>query len=188
MRRAWGAGDACVVGTVGRMADIKNHALLIRAAAPLLKRGVMLVIAGDGPERERCERLARELDVDGAVRFLGMVSDVPRMLSGLDMFVLSSKTEGLPMVLAEAMGASLPVVATAVGGVPGVVLEGETGFLVAPQDEAALGERIGALFRDPVLARTLGERAQVVASERYALDRMVRDYLDVYTDAYARWR
>ncbi len=180
-RRAWGAGaNTWVIGTVGRMAEVKNHALLIRAAAPMLTGDAMLVIAGDGPLRDASEELARELGVASKVRFLGLVSDVPSVLSGLDVFALSSTSEGLPMVLAEAMGASLPVVATAVGGVPRVVDEGDTGFLVPSNDEQALRDRLDELRADPSLARRLGERGERTAAARYALDRMARDYLEAY--------
>ena len=183
VRREWGAGDATVVGTVGRMSDEKNHAGLIRAMAPLLARGAILVIAGDGAERARCDALAAELDVTEAIRFLGLVSDVPRVLSGLDVFALPSTMEGLPLVLAEAMAASLPVVASAVGGVPGVVVDDETGYLVPPNDEEGLRARIAELGADPALARRLGEKGLASATERFALQRMVGDYLDAYLSA-----
>lgn len=183
LRAEWGASDdETVVGTVGRMAPVKDHALLLRAMAPLLRGGARLVIVGDGPERAATETLAAELGVAERVCFLGEIREVAPVLSALDVFALSSRSEGLPMVLAEAMAASLPVVATAVGGVPKVVLAGETGFLVPAGDEAALREKIGLLSRDPAMRRRFGARGLSIASERYSLERMNDEYMSAYRE------
>ncbi len=182
-RARWGAGDGeTVVGTVGRMAAVKDHALLLRAMAPLARDGARLVIAGDGPEREATTRLAAELGIAERVSFLGEIRDVASMLSALDVFVLSSRSEGLPMVLAEAMAASLPVVATAVGGVPRVVMAGESGFLVPASDEAALRDKIAVLAQDPAMRRRFGERGLALARERYSLERMHDEYMSAYRE------
>jgi glycosyltransferase involved in cell wall biosynthesis len=180
-REEWGIDDAAfAIGTVGRMAPEKNHALLLSAVAPLLGRDCALVIAGDGSERPATERLARELGVDAWVRFLGETRDVSAVLSGLDLFVLSSHFEGLPMVLLEAMGTSLPVVATAVGGVPGVVSDGETGCLVADGDAEALRATVLRLRKDPLLLDRMGRRARELALQRHSLERMANEYFDAY--------
>jgi len=181
VRRQWGGrADTFVIGTVGRMVRVKNHVLLLRAAAPLLAEGALLVLAGDGTERASTEALARKLDVADRVRFLGEVSHVEAVMSGLDVFALSSDTEGLPMVLVEAMGASLPIVGTAVGGVPKVVQQGETGLVVPPGDEAAFTDALRSLRDDRAKAERLGTRGLEIAREQYSLDRMVDDYLDAY--------
>jgi glycosyltransferase involved in cell wall biosynthesis len=181
VRRSWGVGaGGYAIGTVGRVAEVKNHTLLLRAVAPLLGSEVVLVIAGDGPERARCEALAKELEIAEHVRFLGVVSYVPRVMSGFDVFVLSSRSEGLPLVLAEAMAASLPVVATDVGGVANVVVDGDTGFVVDAGDEQGLRERIDRLRMDADLSRAFGARGAQLAAERYALDRMADDYFKAY--------
>ena len=151
-----------------------------RAAAPLLNERTVLVFAGTGAARASTEALAEELGIAAHCRFLGEVRDIPAMLSGLDTFALSSHSEGLPMALAEAMGASLPVVATAVGGVPKVVRDGETGFLGPAGDAERMREKLAALRGDPAHASRLGARALEIANERYSLRRMVDEYFDAY--------
>jgi glycosyltransferase involved in cell wall biosynthesis len=177
--------DAWVAGTVGRLAPEKEQALLILALAPLLAnhsaRPRHLLIVGDGPERARLEDAVAALGEPGTrVHLTGARKDVPRLLRALDAFVLSSSTEGLPLVIPEAMASGLPVVSTAVGGIPGVVEEGETGFLVAAGDGAALAARLERLASEPALVERFGRRARQIALDRYSADRMVRDYLDVY--------
>jgi len=105
---------------------------------------------------------------------------VPDVLNALDVFVMSSSTEGLPLVVLEAMATGLPVVSTSVGGIPDVLDEGQTGFLVPSEDEAALRERIAALHGDPTGTRTAGAKARSVAVSRYSGERMQRDYLELY--------
>jgi len=181
VRARWGVehGD-WVIGTVGRMAAVKNHPLLIRAVAPLLGPQVRLVIAGDGPEAESTAALVDELGIGRFVKLLGETRDVPDMLRGLDLFALSSHVEGLPLVLAEAMATALPVVATSVGGVPKVVVDGETGHLVPPGDEQAMRAAVAGLERDRDRARRYGRQARVLAEERYSVLRMGREYMDAY--------
>jgi glycosyltransferase involved in cell wall biosynthesis len=171
---------AWVVGTVGRLAPEKNQALLVRAAAPLLGDGARLVLAGDGPLRGALEALAAELGVARAVHLLGARSDVPDVLNALDAFVLCSDTEGLPLAIPEAMATALPVVSTRVGGIPTVLDEGDSGWLVPVRDEAALRARIAALRDDPAAARACGERARAAALRRFSAERMHRDYAALY--------
>jgi glycosyltransferase involved in cell wall biosynthesis len=181
IRASWGIEpDVLAIGTVGRMAEVKNHPLLLRAAAPLLGKSTVLVFVGDGDARSATEALARELGVFEHCRFLGEVRNVAEVLSGLDLFALSSHSEGLPMSLAEAMGASLPIVATAVGGVPKVVVEGETGFLVEAGNADAMRERFEQMRDDRTLATRFGLRGYEVAKQRYSLQRLSDEYLGAY--------
>jgi glycosyltransferase involved in cell wall biosynthesis len=177
-----GLGDATVVGTVGRLDTYKNQALLVRAMAPLLSSQVRLVIVGDGPARADVEAVVAALPEPRWVVMTGRRMDVPRLMPAFDIFCLSSQTEGLPLVVPEAMSASLPIVSTAVGGIPTVVDEGETGFLV-PVDETALRAALQTLIEDPVRARTMGVAAREVALERYDYGRMVDAYLALYQNA-----
>jgi glycosyltransferase involved in cell wall biosynthesis len=108
--------------------------------------------------------------------------DVPRLMPAFDVFAMSSQTEGLPLVVPEAMAAGLPIVTTAVGGIPTVIEEGETGLLV-PVDETALRKALATLLDDPERARAMGGRAREVALERYSSDRMVEAYLELYRSA-----
>ena len=114
------------------------------------------------------------------VHLVGARSDVPRFLSSFDAFALPSTSEGLPLVLLEAMATGLPIVASAVDGIPDVVREGETGRLVPPADLDALRAGLVALDRDRVRARRLGERAREVALGRYSLETMTRAYMALY--------
>ena len=172
---------AWVVGSVGRIAVEKNQALLVRAMAPLLGPLVRLVIAGDGPLLPAVTQLVADLGVTAFVHLLGARRDVPDVLNALDTFVLSSDTEGLPLVVLEAMATGLPVLSTRVGGVPTVIDEGETGFLVPIGDEAALRDRVAQLRRDPTASRGCGDRARAAAIARFSAARMQRDYLDLYS-------
>lgn len=169
-----------VVGTVGRIAEEKNQALLLRAVAPLLGRKTRLVVAGDGPLLAPLSELASTLGISPFVHFLGARSDVPDLLNALDAFVLCSNTEGLPLVIPEAMATGLPVVSTSVGGIPTVIDDGQTGLLVPAGDEQALRERVALLQADPDMSHTLGIRAQSAAARRFSAARMQSDYLQLY--------
>jgi glycosyltransferase involved in cell wall biosynthesis len=111
---------------------------------------------------------------------LGVRRDVPDILNALDTFVLSSDTEGLPLVVLEAMATGLPVISTRVGGVPNVLEEGQTGFLVPAGDEQALRDRAAQLRADPGATRAVGQRARTAAVDRFSAERMQRDYLELY--------
>ncbi|HEU4534954.1 MAG TPA: glycosyltransferase [Polyangiaceae bacterium] len=181
-RASLGVGpDVRLVGTVGRMVPEKNHALFLRALAPLLGPSLKLVLVGDGPLRADLEAQKAGLANAEHVVFPGMRSDVPDLLAALDVFVLSSSTEGLPVVLLEAMASRLPVVSTAVGGIPDVVPDG-AGVLVPPHDDAALRGAVEAMLGDPARSRAMGERARDVALETMSVERMA----DAYGGLYAR--
>jgi glycosyltransferase involved in cell wall biosynthesis len=187
VRRELGfTADTWVVGTVGRIATEKNHALLVRALAPLVGPKLQLVIAGDGPLLVQLTELVGALGVASHVHLLGVRRDVPDVLNALDAFAMSSDTEGLPLVVLEAMATGLPVVSTAVGGIPTVLEEGQTGFLVAAGDEAALRDRIASLASDPARCRACGERARSAAVTRFSAERMQRDYLELYARVLAK--
>lgn len=185
VRAELGLGDAWVVGTVGRVDVYKNQVMLVRAMAPLLSAGVRLVIVGDGAARAEVEAAVAALPDPRWVVLTGRRMDVPRLVHAFDVFALSSKSEGLPLVVPEAMSAGLPIITTAVGGLPGVVDEGETGLLI-PVDEAALAAALARLERDREGARAMGAKARQVALARYSHDRMVDEYLALYAQARAR--
>lgn len=181
-RKELGLGDAWVVGTVGRLDDFKNQTLLIRAMAPLLSERVRLVIVGDGPTRALVEAEVAKLREPTWVTLTGRRMDVPTIVPAFDVFALSSKSEGLPLVVPEAMSVGLPIVATAVGGLPSVIDEGVTGMLV-PVEEAPLRAALHKLEQDRALAKRLGAAARDTALARYSSDRMVDAYLELYRQA-----
>jgi len=144
------------VGTVGRLAFQKAPEDFVRALAGLGRSDVFGVWIGAGPLRAKTERLAKKHGLSGRMLFTGERGDVDSLLPGLDVFAMASRYEGLPCAIVEAMGAGLPVVATAVNAVPDVVIAGETGLLVPPGTPDLLGRAIGHLFDNPAEAARLG--------------------------------
>jgi glycosyltransferase involved in cell wall biosynthesis len=179
--------DAWVVGSVGRFVWEKNYALLLRAIAPLLGDKLHLLLVGDGIERPALEALLATLPFKASVHLPGMRPDVPRLLAALDVFVLSSVSEGLPLVLLEAMAVSLPIVATEVGGIP-AVMRSWGGTLVPPNDEEALRAGLARLAADRAAAVEMGRRARAYVVERYDHRRMIATYLALYEEVRARSR
>jgi glycosyltransferase involved in cell wall biosynthesis len=172
---------AFVVGTVGRLVREKNQAALVRAMAPLVSEKVRLVIVGDGEERATVEQAVAALgDKSRFVALLGARRDTPRIYAALDVFALSSDSEGLPLVIVEAMASGLPVVSTAVGGIAAVAVDGETGALVPAGDVSALSARLGSLAASPTLGVTWGTEGRRRALARYSAERMVNDYFAIY--------
>ncbi len=176
--------DEFVAGLVARLSPEKDHATLLRAAARLRESAprAHLAVIGDGPLRQALEAQASELRLEGYCRFLGEREDVPRLLAGLDAFVLSSTREGTPLTLLEAMAAEVPTVTTAVGGMPDVVLDGETGLLVPPGDHEALAAALARLAVDAAERRRMGRAGRRRVVEQYSLDRMAREYERLYDD------
>ena len=177
--------DAEVAGTVARMHPEKNLPLLVRAFARVAasRPRAMLLLAGDGPVRPECVRIAEDTGVRERVRFLGTRSDVARILAALDVFVLSSDTEGLPVAVVEAMAAERPVVATDVGAVAELVHENDNGHLVPAGDETALAAAIERVLADPETARRMGERGREIFRDGFTLERMAMAYGRVYREA-----
>jgi glycosyltransferase involved in cell wall biosynthesis len=181
-RAELGLGDAWVVGTVGRLDAAKNQAMLVRAMAPLLSSRVRLVIVGEGDARPEVEAAVAALPDPRWVVMTGRRMDVPRLVQSFDVFALSSRTEGLPLVVPEAMAAGLPIVTTGVGGLPSVVDHQVTG-LVVQVDEDAFAAALATLESDRVGAREMGARARSAALARFGCDRMIDAYLDLYDQA-----
>ena len=175
-----------VVGFVGRLAAIKDPATALRAFHVLRRAAprAVLLVAGDGPLRGEMTALAGALGIAGAVRFLGWRHDLPSLYRAMDVLLLSSRNEGTPVAVIEAMASGRPVVATDVGGVPDVVASGRTGLLAPAGQPAALAARIEALARDPATRARMGEDARK-ASARYASSRLVADVDRLYRDGLA---
>lgn len=171
--------DGFVVGTVGRIDEWKNQTLMLAAAAPLLGDQVRAVFVGDGPAEAELALAIARLPRPEWARMVARREDHHRVLAALDAFVLPSRSDALPMVVLEAMATALPVVATAVGALPSVVADGETGYLVAV-DEGELRDRLRRLVVDRELARTMGGRARARALAHHDAARMVDDYLRLY--------
>jgi len=168
---------AWVVGAVGRVIALKNHALLLRSLRDDLGTDCHVIVAGDGPLLEELRTLAAG---HPSIHLLGMRKDVPRVLTALDVFALPSRTEGLPLVVLEAMATGLPIVCTNVGGLPRVVEDGAMGRLVPSDDQAALTAALREQATDPAAARERGQYARTMALSRYSYARMVDAYMQLY--------
>jgi glycosyltransferase involved in cell wall biosynthesis len=184
VRSELGIGErAFVAGTVGRLAPEKDQTSLLRAAAPLLGDDFHVVLAGTGSEADALRRQADELPNGRSIHFLGARSDVPRVLAAMDVFVLPSITEGLPLAILEAMAAGLPALATPVGGIGEVLREGVTGHFFPVGDAERLRELLGRLRADPAAARRMGNEGRSFALKTYARDLAVDRYLATYEAA-----
>lgn len=181
VRRQLGVSDdAWVIGTVGHLTQPKGHAMLLRSVAPILGEDTSLLVVGAGPERAALRDLADRLDVSEHVRFPGARRDVPRMMAAMDAFALASRDGDLPLVVPEAMASGLPIVAPATGSIPHVIIDGELGRVVTPGDESALRSSLEHLRASREEARKMGRRARSAARTRFSLDRMHREYSQIY--------
>ena len=172
--------DGPLVGIVGRIVPIKDHDTFFRAARMIVAGhpDATFVVAGDGADRSRLEAAAGRLLGD-RVRFLGWVDDLPTLYAALDVVVLTSRNEGTPVALIEAMAANRPVVATRVGGVPDVIEDGRTGLLAPAGDAPAVAASISSILDAPNLARNLARRGRE-ASARFGLERLAEDLGGLY--------
>ncbi len=176
-----GNGDQLAV-TIGNLYPVKGHGFLLEALALLATRYPRLhvAIAGRGELEGPLRARARGLRVDERFHLLGLRSDIGNLLAAADVFVLPSLSEGLPLALLEAMLAERPIVATAVGEVPTVLMDGRAGVLVPPGDAAALASALARLLADPGQARRLSAAAVVRAAEAYSLSQMLERYRSLY--------
>ena len=185
-RRLWRkklsiADNAPVVGIVAALRSEKNHDLFLEAARRTLLTlpEARFVIAGDGPERDRLEALALEKQVDQQVHFIGSTSDIPGVLSMMDVFSLTSHNEAKPVSILEALSCQRPVAATAVGSVNESVVQGVTGFLVDAGDEQAMADRWVKLLSDQQLRQTMGTAGRDHVIEHSSLDSMTTGYMEL---------
>ncbi len=167
LRTTLGLTGGPVIIYTGRLVPEKRLELLLEAWSPIrvTHPTAILLVAGSGPEGPRLKKHAGP-----GVRFLGQVEDVAPYLQAADVFVLPSATEGLSNALLEAMATGLPPIATAVGGAPDVILQGENGLLVPPNNKAALTEALYSLLDDPVRRATLGKAASIRITANYSLN------------------
>lgn len=167
---------------VGRFAPQKNHLLLIEAFALAINEcpEMQLWLVGDGELKAAIQKKVMEMGLEGKVLFLGLRNDIPKLMAESDLLILSSDYEGVPLVVLEAMAAGKPVISTAVGGVPELVVDGITGFLVPPGQPEALAQAILKLATNPELRQSMGEAAQRRAVELFDISRTAREYEKLY--------
>ena len=171
---------APLVGIIGRLVPIKAVDVLLDALARV--PDTHLAVVGDGEDRPRLESRAATSGVAHRVHFTGWVDDVPAAVADCDVVALTSRNEGTPVALIEALAAARPVVATAVGGVPSVVMPGRTGLLVPPDDPQALAAAIITLLTDPAVATRLASAGRVHVRDTFGAARLVRDIRDLYSE------
>lgn len=171
-----------VFGFVGRFVPIKDLLLLVEAFARVYREepGTRLLLAGDGELRARVQAGLPAAGIGDAVTFAGWCEDLPALYAAMDVLVLSSRNEGTPVAVIEGMAAGLPVVATAVGGVPDVVTHGATGILVESGSADQMAAAMLRLARDPEERRRLGLAGREVARARFGAERLVADVAETY--------
>jgi glycosyltransferase involved in cell wall biosynthesis len=176
------SGNGPVVGTAGRLEPVKRLDLLISAAAKLRPRfpDLRVLIAGDGASRPQLERLTHDLSLGDAVEFAGWRDDLASLHRQLGVFCVTSEQEGFGVAALEAMASGVPVVASRVGGLPELVEDGRSGFLVPAGDVDALADRIARLLGDAELRARMGAAARRAVEERFTTDRMVGAIEAVY--------
>ncbi len=173
---------------VGSFSPQKNHKVLIEAFALVVKEcsKLRLWLVGDGELRSDIENLVAQKGLQSYISFLGIRADVAELLSQCDIFVLPSDWEGVPLTILEAMAAGKPVIATAVGGVPELVKDGETGILIPPQDTQALAQAILKLATNPEFGEQMGQTEQKLAQEQFDIARTAREYESLYLELLER--
>jgi glycosyltransferase involved in cell wall biosynthesis len=184
-RDQWGFSPGRpVIGIVGRIVPIKNHELFLRAARRFVDEGgaAGFVVVGGGDRELEMRQLAAGLNLDEHVRFAGWRRDLRRVYAGLDIVTLTSRNEGTPVALIEAMAAARPVVATAVGGVADVVEHERTGLLVASDDADAMSSAWDRLLGDRAVASSMGLRARESVLQRYGRHRLLDEVRDLYME------
>ncbi len=181
-------GSPLRVGLVGRLASEKGVDLFLKAAAKVhsQEHNVDFVIAGDGPDKAALEALLRELGLQQHARLIGRQESMTDFYESLDLLVSASRQEGLPVALLEGMASGLPLIATAVGAVPTMIVDGKNGLLVEAGSPELLSQAILTLLRDATARERYGRAGRERVLAEFSAQRMAADYLSVYQDAASR--
>jgi glycosyltransferase involved in cell wall biosynthesis len=175
-------GTTVRIGIIARLASVKDVASLLKAMQIVSRErpDSLLQVVGDGPERDKLEKMAVDLGIGNKVEFLGFRRDIADLLSGIDIFTLSSLSEGTSITILEAMAAGKPVVATKVGGNPALIEDGVNGFLVPAGQPAELALALLRLAKDGRLRERIGEVNRKKAVEEYSIEAMAASYERLY--------
>jgi glycosyltransferase involved in cell wall biosynthesis len=187
-RKVWqelGITQGPVLVTIGRLVEQKGHCYLLQALPDLLDTWPQLccVFMGEGELHEALQRVAMDLGVERACRFVGVREDIADILAAADVFVLPSLSEGFPFVLLEALAMGRPVVASRVNGVPELIEEHKTGWLVPPRDPQALAAAIREVLNDPATASKMGAEGRAAVRKRFTANHMVADTTAIFDAA-----
>jgi len=183
VREELGLNEAApVIGIVGRLERQKDHNTFLDAAAHLKQAlpEARFLIVGDGSLREELIARARALDLLPSVIFCGIREDIPAVLAAIDLLVFSSRWEGLPVTLLEGMASGLPIVSTAVGGIPGAVVENETALLVPPESPEELAKACLFILQNKELAEKFGMASRMRVLEKYSIQAMISCTVELY--------
>ncbi len=177
-------GEEILIGYVGRLSEEKGLRYLIEAVSELKKFGleVRIVIIGEGPGRSEIERWVMERGISNSVIFAGFQRDIKKWLPSIDIFVLPSLTEGTPIALLEAMAAGLPVVASAVGGIPEVVNSGKNGILIPPANPGELVNALLTVSKNDRLRKSLSKVAKETIRKRFGVEKWITKIENTYTE------
>jgi glycosyltransferase involved in cell wall biosynthesis len=172
-----------LIVAIGALADHKGHRYLIEAAPRVLReRDAAIVVAGSGPRRRALERQARRLKLEGRVKLAGFRPEVGALLKSASVFVFPSLEEGLGTSVLDALALEVPVVATAVGGIPEMITHGREGLLVPPRDAGSLAEAILEVLRHPARAAERARSGRTRVQAEFSAERMVEETLGVYRE------
>jgi glycosyltransferase involved in cell wall biosynthesis len=171
-----------VVGCVARLAQQKGYELFMEAARRILRKtqAVKFVVVGVGEEYDRLLKLCSELGIRSKVHFAGARTDIERVLPVFDIFLLTSHYEGMPVCLLESMVSGVPIVATAVGGVPEAVQDGISGYLIHSRDPDEVAEKVVRLLRNDNLRLKMGKNGRQIYENRFTIERMAEQYTELY--------
>ncbi len=172
------------IGVVGTISEKKGQEILLRAIEPIFKEfpNAVLILAGRGPKKDFLINLGKELGISEHLRFPGLVSDVPELLSILDLFILPSLFESLPNAVLEAMAMRLPVICSKVGGLPEIITSNENGILTEPGDKDSIHQAIKKILTDRQLCEIISANAQKTVYEKFKLPDMINAYRNLYLD------
>jgi L-malate glycosyltransferase len=171
-----------VIGCIARLSEEKDHVTLLKSMASVVKKhpDVLLLLAGDGPLENEIKKLVSALRIEGNVRLLGKIDNVTNLIFHVSFTVLSSSTEGLPLCVLESLALEKPVVATSVGDIPEVIIDGLNGLLVPPRNPEKLALAIDRLITHPTEAREMGKQGRKTVEDKFSLDTMARETENEY--------
>ncbi|MBI5149269.1 MAG: glycosyltransferase family 4 protein [Candidatus Omnitrophica bacterium] len=184
-RNKYNLGEGPALGMIARFSDVKGQDIAIEAMRTVVQRvpGAKLLLAGEGKMEQKLREMVKSFQLESRVIFCPIVNQTAGLLSALDIFLVPSRQEGLGLSIMEAQAAGLPVVASRVGGIPGLIEHGRTGILVEPENPAALAEAVIVLCRDERRRAELGKAAREFVRKNYSADAMVAATLDFYKSA-----
>lgn len=175
--------DTLIIISVAELHERKGLKYLIKAVSEVKEKypNIKLVIVGEGPDRKNLENLIKDLKLENHVILLGRKKEVPKLLKSSNIFVLPSRREAFGLVNLEAMITPLPIIASAVGGIPEIIKDGETGILVKPEDEKELAQALETLIADSSLREKMANNGFLRVKKNFSAQKMAQEYEKLYS-------